>query len=134
MHNFKVTIITKEKLKLETEVYMALLPLYNGEVGIMAGHVNFGSLIVPGLLKLLNQDEKVIFTMFISGGVVEVLEGKLTILADNIINIKDISQEEAYKRINELEESLQNKNTKITEIEVLIKELDSYNKILTLIN
>jgi F-type H+-transporting ATPase subunit epsilon len=102
MDNFLVTILTPEHTKLEVAVYMALLPLYEGEIGIMAGHVNYNSLIVPGLLKFLSNDTDITHRMFISGGVVEVLDGKLTILADKIIDLQDLSPEEVDIKVAEL--------------------------------
>ncbi len=130
MDNFSVTILNNEKTKLKSEFYMALLPLYEGETGIMAGHVNYNALIAPGLLKLLHKDGRVLNTMFISGGIAEVLDGKLTILADNIIDIQDITHEEALAKVNNLKESLQDISLEIEQIEYLSQELQAYNKII----
>ena len=77
----KFEIVTPEQVILKEEVVRATIPTKSGEVTILPDHIPLVSILQPGLIEV----EKVsgdIEVMVVSGGFLEVLSGKIVILAD----------------------------------------------------
>lgn len=73
-----------------------------GEMGIFPGHSPLITSIKPGILKLfkINHDEEY---MYLSGGILEVQNNIVTILADTVIRAEELDEKKAQesKRIAE---------------------------------
>lgn len=89
----KLQIITPEYAALEAEVDMVTVVTTTGEVGFMKDHAPFIAALVPHVTryKVGNNEEK----MCVSGGVVEVLNNTVTILAPASECVNDIDFERA---------------------------------------
>ncbi len=77
---FSVTILTPGSKLLDTKATEVILPGFDGEVGILAGHQNFIGLLGTGALKLVTSGND--YWFMVSSGVFEVRNGALTVLAE----------------------------------------------------
>lgn len=78
-----------------------------GEMGIFPGHSPLITLIKPGILKILkicNYEEYI----YISGGILEIQQNIVTILADTAIRAEDLDEKKAQESKNLAEEKIKN--------------------------
>ena len=89
---FKVEIVNPEKSYLSKDnVIEAVVPAFEGEMGILKDHISIISFLKPGILKIFtNSAEEKYFT---EDGIVEFKENTLSILTSSIHNIPDLGKE-----------------------------------------
>lgn len=95
-----LTLVSPSKPLYEGKVYSIIVPLYDGLAGILSNHVDMISELGPG--KLIIKNEDTIQEYFISGGFVEVLKNKVTILANEAYKKQELKKEKIehdYKEI-----------------------------------
>lgn len=81
--NFKLIIITPEKIAYETEVTSIIAPGDLGYLGVLADHAPLITSLKTGKLEITETSGSKT-TMTLSGGFMEVLKNNVTILADSI--------------------------------------------------
>lgn len=88
-------------------------PAVMGEVGIYPRHAPLISRIKPGSVrvKLPDQDDELV--IFVSGGILEVQPGVITILADTAIRALNIDQAKALEAKRNAEEAMKNKSSAV---------------------
>jgi F-type H+-transporting ATPase subunit epsilon len=69
-----------------------------GQFGVLAEHINFNTSLVPGVLEIIEPDGAHEYWV-VSGGLAEVREGVMTVLADSAeppanLNVTDAAREE----------------------------------------
>ncbi|MEW5942724.1 MAG: F0F1 ATP synthase subunit epsilon [Pseudomonadota bacterium] len=81
-------------------------PAEMGEVGVYPRHAPLISRMKPGTvrLKLPNQTEEELF--FVSGGILEVQPGVVTVLADTVLRGKDLDEAKALEAKKRAEEAM----------------------------
>jgi F-type H+-transporting ATPase subunit epsilon len=84
-----------------------------GEVGIYPFHAPMITKIKPGAVrvKVPNQEEEVL--IFVSGGLLEVQPGVITVLADTAIRGQDLDEASALEAKQRAEEAMQNRSSEI---------------------
>ncbi len=122
---FKVEIVNPEKSFLTKEdVTEAIVPAYEGEMGILKDHISIISFLKPGIIKICakSEDQK----YFVEDGIIEFKNNNLSILTSYILNIKDIEKRKIEELLNEAEKEMtktdlsdQNKYLVDQKIEVL---------------
>ena len=61
-NHFKVEIVSPEKEIFSSETSLVTIPAYEGEMGILKGHIPIITFLRPGKLKVMkNQQEEKIF-------------------------------------------------------------------------
>jgi F-type H+-transporting ATPase subunit epsilon len=75
-----VDILTPDGPRLQDQIEMAILPLANGSMGILPGHIPMIARLRAGVVRLKNGEQTI--RLVVSGGFAEVGPGKVTILAD----------------------------------------------------
>lgn len=98
---FKVQISTKQSLLFENDVDMIILQCYEGEMGVTAGHSKMFSVLRPGPIKIF-KDNKLIQLYFLTGGLALITQESCTIIADGILDIDAIKNENIQKSIQDL--------------------------------
>lgn len=99
MPQLHLKIVTPEALVIDESVDMVTLPSAEGEIGILPGHINLLSKLVPGQLQIKKNNK--IDVMAIGGGFLQVSNNMLTVMTDLALDEKDIDEkalEEAKKR------------------------------------
>ena len=103
---FLVEIISPEKTVLKSEASEVIIPSFEGEIGILKDHINLITFLRPGLIKIVNGEEKI---FFVEDGTVELSNNNLLILTSTAILLSKINKNSLEKLISETEEKL-NKN------------------------
>ena len=91
-NNFKIEIISPEKIIFSGEVTMSTLPSYEGDMSILKNHISIITFLRPGIIKV-EKSEKNTENFFIQDGTVEYFNNNLTILSSSVENIKNLSKE-----------------------------------------
>jgi len=77
----KFEIATPEQIVLKDYVVRATIPTQSGEVTILPDHIPLVSILRPGVIEIEKADGN-LDVMAVAGGFLEVLTGKIVILAD----------------------------------------------------
>lgn len=97
-------LVSPEKELFSGDVDMVEAPGVEGAFGVLPNHAPFMSVLAPGVVKVRNgADEK---RIFVRGGFAEVTPLGLTILAEEAINVVDLSREKIAERIKNAEQDL----------------------------
>lgn len=98
------TLVSPEKEILSDEVDMVEAPGAEGAFGVLPNHAPFMSVLAPGVVKVKKGSEEK--RIFVRGGFAEVTPVGLTVLAEEAINVADLSAEMIAQRIKNAEEDL----------------------------
>ena len=105
-NTFKIEIISPEKrIFHEENVYEAVLPSYEGEIGILKDHIPIISFLKPGMLKILQSTDNT-KSFFVEEGIIEFYQNCLTVLSSKIIDIQSLKKEKVSELISEAETKL----------------------------
>ena len=88
---FKVEIVNPEKSFLVKEdVVEAVVPAFEGEMGILKDHISIISFLKPGIIKIIAKsgDEN----YYVEDGIVEFKNNNLSILTSSIFNLSDLDK------------------------------------------
>lgn len=82
MDNFRLKIITPERIFFDKDAYMVELNTTEGEIGVYAGHIPMTCIIKPGILTIrMDGEEK---EAALHSGFIQILPDQVTILAEVI--------------------------------------------------
>ena len=90
-------VVTPEKVLVSQEIDTVVAPGTEGEFGILPGHINFLSGIVPGELRFSSENNQE--HMMVSAGFAEVSADKVSILVDSAEKAGDIDIQRAEKAL-----------------------------------
>ena len=88
---FKVEIVNPEKsFLIKEDVTEAVVPAFEGEMGILKDHISIISFLKPGIIKILSKsgDEN----YFVEDGIVEFKNNNLSILTSSIFNLTEMDK------------------------------------------
>ena len=80
MAKLKFEIVTAERIVYSDDVDIVVAPGIEGQLGILPGHAPLMTMLQPGELMVRKDGEEV--AMFVSGGFLEVMADRVTVLAD----------------------------------------------------
>jgi F-type H+-transporting ATPase subunit epsilon len=95
----RLELVTAERIVLQEDVDMVIAPAADGQVGILPHHAPFLTTLRPGDLRVRRGGSEQ--ELVVTGGFMEVLNGKVTILADAAERVEEIDlarAEEARRR------------------------------------
>jgi F-type H+-transporting ATPase subunit epsilon len=98
----RLEIVTAERVVYSEDVSILVAPGIDGELGILPRHAPLLTVLKPGEIRVVEDGEDVY--MAVSGGFMEVLGNKVTILADAAEHAEEIDiqrTEEAIERAQE---------------------------------
>jgi len=97
-------VVTPVERVLSKEVDEVVAPGELGEFGVLPGHVPFLTLLLPGELRYrIGGDER---RFIVTGGVADVRDDRVTILADDVEDLEDVNVEAARAEAEALLEKL----------------------------
>ena len=125
MATFHFDLVSPEKIAFSGEVEQVDIPGVEGDLGVMAGHAPLVATIRPGIMTVTvgGKHEKII----VLGGVAEVSEKGLTVLADVATSLDELDRAQFAATISEMEEGL--KEHEGDELDLAIERLDHYKSI-----
>jgi F-type H+-transporting ATPase subunit epsilon len=95
-------IVTAERVVLSDEVDQVNAPTADGRVGILPRHEPLLTVLVPGELGIIKDGERTDYAL--SGGFMEVLASRVTILADTVERSDEIDEARAEQSRQRAEE------------------------------
>ena len=130
MATFQFDLVSPEKLAYSGEVDQVDVPGVEGDFGVLAGHAPVVATIRPGILTVTTggTHQKII----VLGGLAEVSDKGLTVLADVATSIKDLDREAFASQISEMEAKLAEKEG--SELDHAIERLDHFKSIESQLN
>ena len=87
--NFQIEIISPDNSLIKTDAEEVVIPSFEGEMGILKGHVPLITFLRPGLIKIKTKTVK---EYFVEEGTVEFSKDKLLILSSTIKELKDLDK------------------------------------------
>ncbi len=88
---FKIEIVNPEKSFLvKDDVLEAVIPAFEGEMGILKDHISIISFLKPGILKILSKSGDESF--YVEDGIVEFKNDNLSILTSTIYKLTDLDK------------------------------------------
>ena len=125
MATFHFDLVSPEKLAFSGEVDQVDVPGVEGDFGVLAGHAPVVAAIRPGILTITSggTHQKVI----VLGGLAEMSDKGLTVLADVAISTQDIDRALFTETIAEMEAKLSEKEG--SELDHAIERLDHFKSI-----
>jgi F-type H+-transporting ATPase subunit epsilon len=125
MATFHFDLVSPEKLAFAGEVDQVDVPGVEGDFGVLAGHAPVVAAIRPGILTITSggAHQKII----VLGGLAEVSDKGLTVLADVATSIQELDRAQFAETISEMEENLKEKEG--SELDHAIERLDHFKSI-----
>jgi F-type H+-transporting ATPase subunit epsilon len=125
MATFHFDLVSPEKLAFSGEVDQVDVPGVEGDFGVLAGHAPIVAAIRPGILTITSGGTHQ--KMIVLGGLAEMSEKGLTVLADVATSIQDLDRARFAETIAAMEEKLAEKEG--SELDRAIERLDHFKSI-----
>jgi F-type H+-transporting ATPase subunit epsilon len=125
MATFHFDLVSPEKLAFSGEVDQVDVPGIEGDFGVLAGHAPVVAVMRPGILTVTigNNHQKII----VLGGLAEVSEKGLTVLADVATSVQELDRAQFADTIASMESKLTEKEG--SELDHAIERLDHFKSI-----
>jgi F-type H+-transporting ATPase subunit epsilon len=107
MATFQFDLVSPEKLAFSGEVDQVDIPGVEGDFGVLAGHAPVVAAIRPGILTIIAGGERQ--RVIVLGGLAEVSEKGLTVLADVATSVEDLDRAQFAGTIADMESKLSEK-------------------------
>ena len=102
---FKVEIVNPEQSFYSKEdVTEAIVPAFEGEMGILKDHISIISFLKPGIITIQSKSGEDKF--FVEDGIVEFKNNNLSVLTSSIFNLKDINKDKIRDLIKTTKEEI----------------------------
>ncbi|CCE09314.1 ATP synthase subunit epsilon, membrane-bound, F1 sector [Bradyrhizobium sp. STM 3843] len=130
MATFHFDLVSPEKIAFSGQVDQVDVPGLEGDFGVLAGHAPFVAALRPGILTVTtgNTREKII----VAGGLAEVSEKGLTVLADIATSLAELDRTALADEIAKMEAKLAEKEG--DELDRAIERLDQFKTVQQQIN
>ena len=109
---FKIDIVNPEKSFLsKNDIIEAVVPAYEGEMGILKDHISIISFLKPGIIKIKSKSGE--DSYYVEDGIIEFKDNNLTILTSSIFDLKDMEKNKIQELLRIAEE--ETSKTEITD-------------------
>ena len=108
-----IDVVSAEESIFSGEAEFVAAPAQMGEVGIYPHHAPMITSIKPGALRIKLADKNEEQLIYISGGILEVQPGVVTVLADTAIRGHDLDEAQANAAKRAAEEAMKNRSSDI---------------------
>jgi F-type H+-transporting ATPase subunit epsilon len=125
MATFQFDLVSPEKFVFSGEVDQVDVPGVEGDFGVLAGHAPVVAAIRPGILTVTSggSQQKII----VLGGLAEVSDKGLTVLADVATELEELDRAELADKISQMEGKLAEKEG--SELDREVERLDHFKSI-----
>jgi F-type H+-transporting ATPase subunit epsilon len=125
MATFHFDLVSPERLAFSGEVDQVDIPGWEGDFGVLAGHAPVVAAVRPGILTIITGGQKQ--KLIVLGGLAEVSDNRLTVLADVATSIEEVDRAQFADTIAQMQEKLSEKEG--YELDLGIARLDNYKSI-----
>jgi len=108
-----IDVVSAEESIFSGEAEFIAAPAQMGEVGIYPRHAPMITSIKPGALRIKLADKNEEQLIYISGGILEVQPGVVTVLADTAIRGHDLDEATANAAKKAAEEAMKNRSSDV---------------------
>ena len=108
-----IDVVSAEESIFSGEAEFIAAPAQMGEVGIYPRHAPMITSIKPGALRIKLADKNEEQLIYISGGILEVQPGVVTVLADTAIRGHDLDEAQASAAKKAAEEAMKNRTSDV---------------------
>ena len=126
--NFKIEIISPERIIFSDETKMVTLPSYEGDMSILKNHISIITFLRPGIIKVQKNGGN-FEDFFVQDGIVEYFNDSLVVLSASVINVKDLSKEFVDNLNKDTQDKLADKNITDHDRYVLNHKLETLKQI-----
>lgn len=126
--NFKIEIISPEKIIFSDSVKMTRVPSYEGDMSILKDHISIITFLRPGIVKIKKKDDN-FEEFFIEDGTVEFFNNILILLSTSAVSIKDLTKEFLDNLTKESEKRLAKENITDQDRYILNHKIDIIKEI-----
>ena len=127
-NNFKIEIISPEKIIFSDSAKMVTVPSYEGDMSILKNHISIITFLRPGLVKVEKKDSN-FEEFFVQDGTIEFFNNTLILLSASAINLKNLSKEFLNNLTKEAEKDLAKENITDEDRYVLNHKIDIIKEI-----
>ncbi len=130
-----IDVVSAEESIFSGEAEFIAAPAQMGEVGIYPHHAPMITSIKPGALRIKLADKNEEQLIYISGGILEVQPGVVTVLADTAIRGHDLDEAQANAAKKAAEEAMKNRSSDVdyakaqTELAEAIAQIQAIQKL-----
>ena len=96
--DMRLEIVTAERMVYSEDVSVLVAPGVEGQLGILPHHAPLLTMLRPGEIKIVRNEEQTF--MAVSGGFLEVLGNRVTILADTAERLEEIDLQRAEEALD----------------------------------
>ena len=125
MATFHFDLVSPEKMAFSGEVDQVDIPGAEGDFGVLAGHAPVVAAVRPGILTVISGGSKQ--KIIVLGGLAEVSDKGLTVLADVATSIEELDRAKFAETISDMEAKLKEKEG--SELDHAIERLDHFRSI-----
>jgi F-type H+-transporting ATPase subunit epsilon len=125
MATFHFDLVSPEKMAFSGEVDQVDIPGVEGDFGVLAGHAPVIAAVRPGILTVMSGGSKQ--KIIVLGGLAEVSDKGLTVLADVATSIDELDRTQFAETISDMETKLAEKEG--SELDHAIEKLDHFKSI-----
>ena len=115
MPDIRFEIVTAERVVYSEDVNSVLAPGTEGELGILPNHSPLLTTLKPGELRVEKDGNQTYLA--VSGGFMEVLGNKVTVLADTAERFDEIDSERAEQALTRAEDFLNNNESSAIDLQ-----------------
>lgn len=117
MTKIRLEIISPEKTLADLEVTMVMLPGEGGEFGVLFGHENYITTIMPGVINIY-QDETITEKYVVSAGTVKVTSELCTVIVDEAVSTDKINFEQFESRLTATVQEMEKESSEVVRDEL----------------
>ena len=127
-NNFKIEIISPERIIFSGDIKMVTLPSYEGDMSVLKQHISIITFLRPGIIRA-QKNEGNFEEFFVQDGTVEYFNDSLVVLSVSAINVKDLSKEFVDNLNKDTKDKLADKNITDHDRYILNHKLDIIKEI-----
>ena len=125
--NFKLEIISPEKVIFSKDTKMVILPSYEGDMSILKNHISIITFLRPGIIKAQKKEDG-FDSFFVQDGTIEYFKDNLVVLSSSVLNVKDLSKDFVENLKKDTLDKLKDNNISDNDRYVLNHKLDTINE------
>jgi len=127
-NNFKIEIISPEKIIFSDDTKIVKIPSYEGDMSILKDHISTITFLRPGIIKIEKMDNN-FEEFFVQDGTVEFFKNILVLLSSSVENVKNLSKEFIDNLSKDTQKQLSNEGITDHDRYVLNHQLETLKEI-----
>ncbi|MCL2035092.1 MAG: ATP synthase F1 subunit epsilon [Oscillospiraceae bacterium] len=100
-------VITPDRIKFDNVADMVIMRTTTGDMGILPGHAPYSAALDYGALRILDLEEGYEYRIAVFGGIAEIKDDVLTVVANAAERPEDIDRRRAEKERDKMQRHLQ---------------------------